>query len=48
MPQLRTAADLPAVDAWIRVTISKYLAVVLTQHAEHACSASLRAKGVIR
>ncbi|MBN8922335.1 MAG: hypothetical protein J0I96_04490 [Rhodanobacter sp.] len=48
MPPLLSAASLPAVDAWIRVAIAKYTALVTTQRAEHACSAELRAKGVIR
>lgn len=48
VPPLLSAASLPAVDAWIRVAIAKYTALVTTQRAEHACSAELRAKGVIR
>jgi hypothetical protein len=48
VPALLSAADLPVVDAWIRVFISKYTAVVTTQQAEHACTDTLRAKGVIR
>ena len=48
MPALLSAADLPAVDAWIRVAVSKYNAVVATQQAEHTCVDTLRAKGVIR
>lgn len=48
MPPLLSAADLPAVDAWIRTAVAKYNALVITQRAEHACTAELRAKGVIR
>lgn len=48
VPPLLSAAGLPAVDAWIRVAVAKYQAVVTTQHAEHACMDTLRAKGVIR
>jgi hypothetical protein len=48
VPPLLSFADLPVVDAWIRVAISKYNAVVATQQAEHTCVDTLRAKGVIR
>lgn len=48
VPPLLSAADLPAVDAWIRMAISKYTALLITHQGEHACIDALRSKGVIR
>jgi len=48
VPALLSAVDLPVVDAWIRVAISKYTALLITHEGEHACVDALRSKGVIR
>jgi hypothetical protein len=48
VPPLHSADDIPANDAWKATVIGLYEGEVRIRKAEHACWATLRAKGVIQ